>query len=72
MVKDGKKRSISNTAEWMDGKGENLNKPERAIRCVLDGGFRQFLLNGNGRTYGRTDTPSYGDARTHQTSPGAP
>ena len=27
------------------------NKPGRAIRCVP----RRFFLNGNGRTYGRTD-----------------
>ena len=51
-----------------------LNKPGRAIRCVL----RRFLLNANGRTHGdtdgRTDLRTYGrtdgptDLRTDGTS----
>ena len=51
----------------------DVNKPRRAIRCVLQAEIIVFvgfsLMVTDGRTYGwtdgRTDRPSYRDARTH-------
>ena len=37
----------------------------RAGNKMRPGGFRRFFHNVDGQTYGRTDTPSYRDGRTH-------